>query len=91
MLPPQIVYTDETCRPGEIKVWGEDSVSEDFDMYIRLASVGSFGRYVMYTGEDFQEGISLTYMDEVVKFKKVGRQLRLSGLYTFGRCKYNLR
>jgi hypothetical protein len=45
-------------------------------MYIRLASVGSFGRYVMYTGEEFQEGISLTYMDEVVKFKKV-RWLRL--------------
>ncbi|WIA41540.1 hypothetical protein OEZ86_008910 [Tetradesmus obliquus] len=65
-----IGYSDETCRPGEVKVWGEDSVSEDFDMYIRLASVGSFGRYVMYTGEEFQEGISLTYMDEVVKFKK---------------------
>jgi hypothetical protein len=71
----QIGYTDETCRPAEVKFWGEDSVSEDFDMYIRLASVGSFGRYVMYTGEEFQEGISLTYMDEVVKFKKVNRQL----------------
>jgi hypothetical protein len=67
----QICYTDETCRAGEVKFWGEDSVSEDFDMYIRLASVGSFGRYVMYTGDEFQEGISLTYMDEVVKFKKV--------------------
>jgi hypothetical protein len=78
MFPVQIIYTDETCRPGEIKVWGEDSVSEDFDMYIRLASVGSFGRYVMYTGEEFQEGISLTYMDEVVKFKKVRCQLRMT-------------
>ena len=67
----QIGYTDETCRTAEVKYWGEDSVSEDFDMYIRLASVGSFGRYVMYTGAEFQEGVSLTYMDEVVKFKKV--------------------
>jgi hypothetical protein len=71
----QVSFTDETCRPGEVKVWGEDSVSEDFDMYIRLASVGSLGRYVMYTGEDFQEGVSLTYMDEVIKFKKVRGQL----------------
>lgn len=23
-----------------------------------------------YTGPDFQEGVSLTYMDEVIKFKK---------------------
>jgi hypothetical protein len=67
----QIAFTDETCRTGEAKVWGEDSVSEDFDLYIRLATVGSLGRYVMYTGDDFQEGVSLTYMDEVIKFKKV--------------------
>uniref|UniRef100_A0A383WC27 Glycosyltransferase 2-like domain-containing protein n=1 Tax=Tetradesmus obliquus TaxID=3088 RepID=A0A383WC27_TETOB len=65
-----IAFTDETCRTGEVKVWGEDSVSEDFDLYIRLATVGSLGRYVMYTGDEFQEGVSLTYMDEVIKFKK---------------------
>jgi hypothetical protein len=75
VAPSQVLFTDETCRPGEVKVWGEDSVSEDFDMYIRLASVGCLGRYVMYTGEDFQEGVSLTYMDEVIKFRKVRGQL----------------
>jgi hypothetical protein len=75
----QVSFTDETCRPGEVKVWGEDSVSEDFDMYIRLASVGCLGRYVMYTGEEFQEGVSLTYMDEVIKFRKVRGQLPWSG------------
>lgn len=48
----QVGYRDESCRTNEIKYWSEDSVSEDFDMYIRLASIGSLGRYVMYTGKD---------------------------------------
>lgn len=46
----QVAYRDETCRANEIKYWSECHVSEDFDMYTRLASVGSFGRYVTYTG-----------------------------------------
>ncbi|KAF8057139.1 hypothetical protein HT031_006148 [Scenedesmus sp. PABB004] len=93
----QIGYRDESCREGETKC-----VSEDFDMYIRLANIGAFGRYVMYTdtqatgagagrarvrraargaarrrrgpparaGDEFQEGVSLTYMDEVIKARR---------------------
>jgi hypothetical protein len=52
------------------KFWSERHVSEDFDLYIRLASINEFGRYVMYTGDEFQEGVSLAYMDEVIKFRK---------------------
>jgi hypothetical protein len=52
------------------KFWSEDHVSEDFDLYIRLASINEFGRYDMYTGDEFQEGVSLAYVDEVIKFRK---------------------
>jgi hypothetical protein len=57
-------------QDGVTKFWSEDRVSEDFDMFIRLASINQFGRYVMYTGSGFQEGVSLTYSDEIIKFKK---------------------
>lgn len=41
-------YTDEYCRQKEeLKYWSECSVSEDFDLYIRLAQNNMFGRYVM--------------------------------------------
>lgn len=41
-------YHDEFCRnEREVKYWSECSVSEDFDLYIRLASNNMFGRYVM--------------------------------------------
>lgn len=43
----QVGYTDEFCRQNETKYWSECSVSEDFDLYIRLASSNMFGRYVM--------------------------------------------
>ena len=43
----QVGYVDAHCRPGETKYWSEASVSEDFDLYIRLASANMFGRYVM--------------------------------------------
>ena len=44
----QVGYHDEFCRSEhEVKYWSECSVSEDFDLYIRLASNNMFGRYVM--------------------------------------------
>lgn len=43
----QVGYRDEFCRENETKYWSESSVSEDFDLYIRLASNNMFGRYVM--------------------------------------------
>lgn len=47
-LRAQVGYQDEFCRDErEVKYWSECSVSEDFDLYIRLASNNMFGRYVM--------------------------------------------
>lgn len=63
----KVSFYDEDNRQ---KFWSENHVSEDFDLYIRLASINEFGRYVMYTGDEFQEGVSLAYMDEVIKFRK---------------------
>eukprot|EP00877_Chromochloris_zofingiensis_P011428 jgi/Chrzof1/6539/Cz19g00110.t1 len=64
----QISFTDD--EPNKVKYWSEDNVSEDFDLFIRLANNNLSGRYVMYTGEDFQEGVSLTYIDEIIKWRK---------------------
>jgi hypothetical protein len=68
------------------KYWTEESVSEDYDLFLRFAIHGKFGRYVMYDcggisgrvgeGGGWQEGISLTFIDEVKNLKK----------FTFGAC-----
>lgn len=50
-------------------IWSEDKVSEDFDLFIRFSSLKKLGRYGTYCG-DFQEGISLTYNDELNKLTK---------------------
>jgi hypothetical protein len=50
--------------------WSEKHVSEDFDMSLRLQSSGYVGRYIMYTGTDFREGVSISVFDEMVKLKK---------------------
>ena len=47
MLRQQVSYQDKYCRFGETKYWSENSVSEDFDMFIRLASKKLMGRYIM--------------------------------------------
>jgi hypothetical protein len=64
----KVAFYDEDDK--RTKYWSESHVSEDFDLYIRLASINEFGRYVMYTGDEFQEGVSLSYSDEVIKFRK---------------------
>jgi hypothetical protein len=50
--------------------WSEDRVSEDFDMSMRMAANKQYGRYVTHTGFGFLEGVSLSYDDEVSKFRK---------------------
>lgn len=50
--------------------WSEMHVSEDFDMSMRLQSQGYCGRYIMYTGTEFQEGVSISVFDEIIKLKK---------------------
>jgi hypothetical protein len=54
----------------ELKYWNENTVCEDFDLSLRFQSAGYYGRYISYTGKDFMEGVSPTYCDEIVRFKK---------------------
>jgi cellulose synthase/poly-beta-1,6-N-acetylglucosamine synthase-like glycosyltransferase len=60
----------------EVGGWNEQCVSEDYDMFLRLASAGYHGRFVMYTGSDFKEGVSTRFIDEVRKFQR----------FTYGAC-----
>lgn len=60
----------------ELGGWNEHCVSEDFDLFLRLAYAGYHGRFVMYTGPEFQEGVSTTFIDEVRKFQR----------FTYGAC-----
>ncbi|CAM9295184.1 unnamed protein product [Phaeothamnion confervicola] len=65
---------------GERKFWSEHHVSEDFDMSLRLQTLGYIGRYCIYTGSEFKEGVSLTAVDEVTRLRK----------YAFGACEMML-
>ncbi|CAN0191276.1 unnamed protein product [Scytosiphon promiscuus] len=61
---------------GMTKFWSEAHVSEDFDMSLRLQTQGFIGRYATYTGPGFQEGVSLSCVDEVIRLRK----------YAYGAC-----
>lgn len=50
--------------------WSETSVSEDFDMALRLQITGYQLRYASYFGDGFQEGVSLTVYDEITRWEK---------------------
>ena len=52
------------------KYWSEATVSEDFDMALRLQSAGFVVRLGAYTGDGFQEGVSLTVYDELARWEK---------------------
>jgi len=53
------------------KYWSTDTVSEDFDVFIRFADKGVQGVYANYYNVPlFEEGISLTYIDELKKYTK---------------------
>ncbi|RVX68842.1 hypothetical protein B0A52_07497 [Exophiala mesophila] len=60
-------YTDET---GIEKFWAENTVSEDFDMALRLQALGYDLRFGTYCGEGFKEGVSLTVYDELSRWEK---------------------
>ena len=53
-----------------IKFWSESSVSEDFDMSLRLQLEDWIVRFASYTGEGFKEGVSLTIYDEITRWEK---------------------
>ncbi|KAJ3128524.1 hypothetical protein HK098_004154 [Nowakowskiella sp. JEL0407] len=55
---------------GVIKYWSESHVSEDFDMSLRMQIRGYVIRYSTYTGDGFQEGVSLTVYDEINRWQK---------------------
>lgn len=52
------------------KYWSESTVSEDFDMALRLQCEGYTVRLAGYTGDGFKEGVSLTVYDELNRWEK---------------------
>lgn len=52
------------------KYWSERTVSEDFDMSLRLQTQGYSVRLGAYTGDGFKEGVSLTVYDELARWEK---------------------
>ncbi|KAI1806796.1 glycosyl transferase family group 2-domain-containing protein [Daldinia bambusicola] len=60
-------YKDED---GYEKYWSESHVSEDFEMSLKLQCAGYELRFAAYTGEGFQEGVSLTVYDELARWEK---------------------
>lgn len=62
-----IGYEDEDKRE---KFWSESTVSEDFDMALRLQTAGYVIRYAAYFGTGFKEGVSLTVYDELARWEK---------------------
>ncbi|CAN0057476.1 unnamed protein product [Heterosigma akashiwo] len=68
---------DKSLLPsGYIQFWTESNVSEDFELSMKMAIAGYIGRYCVYTGSAFQEGISLSFHDEMMRLKK----------FTYGAC-----
>ena len=63
-----IAYGGEDGTPE--KYWSECTVSEDFDMALRLQAAGYVLRYASYTGDGFKEGVSLTVYDELARWEK---------------------
>jgi hypothetical protein len=55
---------------GREKYWSEATVSEDFDMALRLQTHGYLVRLAAYTGDGFKEGVSLTVYDELARWEK---------------------
>merc|ERR1712176_1338588 len=52
------------------KYWSEETVSEDFDMALRVQTAGYIVRLGGYTGDGYKEGVSLTVYDELARWEK---------------------
>ena len=52
------------------KYWSEHTVSEDFELALRLQIAGYTIRLAAYNNTDFKEGVSLTVYDELARWKK---------------------
>ncbi|KAF2790841.1 hypothetical protein K505DRAFT_409586 [Melanomma pulvis-pyrius CBS 109.77] len=55
---------------GVEKYWSEKTVSEDFDMALRLQTNGYLVRLGAYKDDGFKEGVSLTVYDELARWEK---------------------
>ncbi|SNX86120.1 uncharacterized protein MEPE_04829 [Melanopsichium pennsylvanicum] len=61
---------DAKNSDGYIRPWSEETVSEDLDLGLRLLLRGWITRWATYSNYGFQEGVSLTYVDEVNRWRK---------------------
>lgn len=52
------------------KYWSEATVSEDFDMALRLQTSGYIVRLGAYSNKGFKEGVSLRVYDELARWEK---------------------
>ncbi|KAF5369511.1 hypothetical protein D9758_002777 [Tetrapyrgos nigripes] len=55
---------------GQEKVWAEGTVSEDFELALRLLGKGYDLRWATYSEGEFKEGVSLTVEDERNRWQK---------------------
>ncbi|KAK5192574.1 hypothetical protein LTR99_009673 [Exophiala xenobiotica] len=67
-----VAYVEKDVNDGAIKekYWSEATVSEDFDMALRLQTNGYILRLAAYAGQGFKEGVSLTVYDELARWEK---------------------
>ena len=70
-----VALQEEATTPdgGKIlveKYWSEHTVSEDFELALRLQIAGYNIRLAAYNNTDFKEGVSLTVYDELARWKK---------------------
>ncbi|OMP82842.1 Glucans biosynthesis glucosyltransferase H [Diplodia seriata] len=63
----QVSFIDDL---GEERYWSETSVSEDFDMALRLQIEGYVVRLAAWADGGFKEGVSLTVYDELSRWEK---------------------
>ncbi|KAJ9480062.1 Glyco_trans_2-like domain-containing protein [Pseudozyma hubeiensis] len=57
-------------KTGQLITWSESSVSEDFDMSLRLQLQGYVIRWATYANLGYLEGVSLTPSDELNRWQK---------------------
>ncbi|SPO22242.1 uncharacterized protein UTRI_02252_B [Ustilago trichophora] len=57
-------------KTGQLITWSENSVSEDFDMSLRLQLQGYVVRWATYSNLGYLEGVSLTPSDELNRWQK---------------------
>ncbi|KAF9004624.1 glycosyl transferase family group 2-domain-containing protein [Cyathus striatus] len=55
---------------GQVKIWSESNVSEDFDIALRLMLKGYIIRWATYSKGSFKEGVSLSVDDELNRWQK---------------------